>query len=1218
MQRLKGAIDSRIAEEQARQRNAQQLPARSNSVARRPSSRSRTSSPAVRSARARPGDSKTGDIPEKGPDPKEFEPEFVIEDEDVISRAGTPRPVHVKDGESQSGEAVAEKSAAPDGERQPEEDRGSEKVSQVAALELPSEVRVKLRKLERLESRYQELLRSYRIAHARVTAIEPFENTLRENTPLTSINDPSAFVEYLNQLNLKGDMVLDELKRVTTERATFKQKLDEAEKRAREAWDEVTKLRSEKVVNTNGDQDQVSLASAETSGFSESITQENSTTKTEDSAQPSVTSPSSSAKSRTPSLRGMSLFSPRTKSAEIFKPTTESEEFFSYDNELPRLESESKEQQDKISKLESEITGLKGDLGVARESAQNMVQTLEESTLELNVLREQKDRYEIELAEQRSTSEEVKKKLEFDLEACHGKIRQLELQISEGSKNLAEQEKLVEQTKIELEKTQASDVENANAAAKTTKLQKTELDALQTQLIATQLDKDQEVKCINTLNGLVTTLREKLAIADQDYQRLKSRFDDNSKSPNHLEAPPEDLEVPSEDLVGTRESITAEVRPNGESISAKKKNKNKKKKKTNKSTNEKETQLTVDESLLISEQATDGVSTSDGFSGVNDAKLQESVSNLRILVAQKDAAIDRLCTRLKGEEAWQEEIDTLRDCLVNIGQEHVLDKDKIQKLISEKSVLENKILDLEQQVSNVHALQQSEAAGKEAERKDLTAQFDDLKIKAADLQTDLSVAQQLASSRFKDLSDLRTILQKAQPELAALRNENGELKLVKAELAAKVTELQQIEVRHNSMRGEMSDMKKSMSDKEAQMKRLDQRLDEESSGRVKAETAYSKTCEELKQCNGERQSLTQSLEKVSKDLGRAHEEVGSLKSQVRELEATIRGLERDNEGLKDDIELKTAQHASAESLMSSMRDQTSEMAVQTREARERCESLEEELADAHRLLSERSREGETMRRLLGEVEGRADSRIREMKERMDTAIEERDRAEDEASTAGRRRVRELEEIRNKLREAERNLSRAEEAKEELEIAQRDWKKRREELEQQFEQSVRESEDVKRAMNELREALDKSERQAHDMENQKVELHHSVEEAQLRLDRLQKSNKTMSDELRSLQATKSRPLDSLVQSPRSSIDTPPSRSMVSSPTSKNRTSSTALHDSHNPQPVTIMDYVYLKNVLLQFLEQKDKKHQMQLIPVLGMLLHFDRKDEQKWMAAVTAK
>jgi len=40
-----------------------------------------------------------------------------------------------------------------------------------------------------------------------------------------------------------------------------------------------------------------------------------------------------------------------------------------------------------------------------------------------------------------------------------------------------------------------------------------------------------------------------------------------------------------------------------------------------------------------------------------------------------------------------------------------------------------------------------------------------------------------------------------------------------------------------------------------------------------------------------------------------------------------------------------------------------------------------------------------------------------------------------------------------------------------------------------------------------------------------------------------------------------------------------------------------------QPAT--DYVYLKNVLLQFMEQKDKKHQMQLVPVLGMLLHFDK-------------
>ncbi|MCJ1415723.1 hypothetical protein MMC32_002055 [Xylographa parallela] len=1208
-QRLKGAIDSRIAEEQARQRNAQQLPARSNTGRARPSSRSRTSSPAVRSARTRPSENKSGDIPERGPDPREFEPDFIIEDGDVISRAGTPKPVIVKDGEAQSGETAAEKPAVAAMEPQPEENRDSEKMPQEATLEVPTDVRVKLRKLERLESRYQDLLRSYRIAHARVTAIEPFENTLRENTPLTSINDPSALVEYLNQLNLKGDMVLDELKRVTAERATFKQKLDDAEKSTREAWDEVTKLRSEKVASTNGDQDQISLASAETTGLSDTTTQETSTLKTEESAQPSVTSPSSSAKSRTPSLRGMSLFSPRTKSGDVFKPTTESEEFFSYDNELPRLESESKEQRDKISNLESEITSLKGDLAVARESTQSMVQTLEESTRELNILREQKDRYETELVEQRSTSEEVKRKLESDLEECDGKLCQLEKQIYEGNKKLVKQEELVNQAKSELEKIQASDTEHTESAAKTTRLQQAELDALQAQLAAIHLEKEQDVKRTTTLSGLVTTLREKLAIIDQDNQRLKSEIKDNLQASVQLQAL-------SEDLAGAGDSTAPEVKPHSESTSAKKKNK--KKKKANKPMNEKEIQSPLDESLPMSAPATNAVSRSDSLSEIHDAIAQEIIGNLRILVAEKDAAINRLYAKLKDEEAMQEEIDSLRDNLVNIGQDHVLDRDKIKELISEKSVLESRILDHEQTISGLHALQQSQAAGSEAERKDLTAQIDDLKTRASSFQTDLSVAQQLASSRFKDLSDLRTVLQKTQLELAALKKENEELKLVKEELTTKVVDLQKIEAHYDVIRGEISDLKKSMSDKEAELKRLDQKLGEQRSGRLKAETVCSKVCEELKQRNDERQSQMQSLEKMSRDLTRAHEEASTLTLQVRELEATITRIERDNEGLKDDIELKTAQHASAESLMSSMRDQTSEMAVQTREARERCESLEEELADAHRLLSERSREGETMRRLLGEVEGRADSRIREMKERMDIAIEERDRAEDEASTAGRRRVRELEELRNKLREVERNLNRAEEDKEELEVAQRDWKKRREELEQQSEQSVRESEDVKRAMNELREALDESERQAHELEKQKVELGHSVEEAQLRLEKLQKSNKTMSDELRSLQATKSRPLDSLVQSPRSSTDTPPSRSLVSSPTSKHRASSTALHDSHNAQPITVMDYVYLKNVLLQFLEQKDKKHQMQLIPVLGMLLHFDRKDEQKWMAAVTAK
>ena len=100
--------------------------------------------------------------------------------------------------------------------------------------------------------------------------------------------------------------------------------------------------------------------------------------------------------------------------------------------------------------------------------------------------------------------------------------------------------------------------------------------------------------------------------------------------------------------------------------------------------------------------------------------------------------------------------------------------------------------------------------------------------------------------------------------------------------------------------------------------------------------------------------------------------------------------------------------------------------------------------------------------------------------------------------------------------------------------------------------------------------------------------------------------TMTDELRSM---KTRGAESNAQSSRSSIDS--SRSRLTSPAPKGGASAAPSGDG--------VDYVYLKNVLLQFMQHsKDKKYQQQLVPVLGMLLHFDKTDEQKWMAAVSAK
>ncbi len=89
----------------------------------------------------------------RGPDPSEFENAFVIEDDsEEPSRAGTPAI-----GEEKTA-AMAEGNATRDARALGE---NSEKVGEKAveappkAPELPTEVRTKLRKLEKLESKYQ-------------------------------------------------------------------------------------------------------------------------------------------------------------------------------------------------------------------------------------------------------------------------------------------------------------------------------------------------------------------------------------------------------------------------------------------------------------------------------------------------------------------------------------------------------------------------------------------------------------------------------------------------------------------------------------------------------------------------------------------------------------------------------------------------------------------------------------------------------------------------------------------------------------------------------------------------------------------------------------------------------------------------------------------------------------------------------------------------------
>lgn len=908
--------------------------------------------------------------------------------------------------------------------------------------------------------------------------------------------------------------MLDELKRVTAERDKFKEETVKAEKSTKEAWDEVASLRKQNDADGVINDPQENPAEPYT-------TQDNSLSQGDGDVQPTVLrSPSTSTKSRTGSLASMSMFSPRLKQVESPIVHEESEDFFSYDKELPRLETELHERETIIKVLQAEVKTLKGDLAVARESTQSMVETLEESSRELHALRERKDRTDTELRDKQVSFENRIDQLKVDLATSEEKIHKWEIDhVRCDPSVIMRLEERLKETQSALDNLRAQgnmDSKDANEFQKVSPMiSNKEREA--TEASSSQAEDRYNEKKLNTLNNLVRSLRTQLLEAEEERINLTSKIASEEKSSEALRDQVMQLEskISGErqaELASTNDdtteskssnvlSSTASEPVNVIDASAASKKKNKKKRKGVKPAALNDKEVLVDGEKVKSHDTT-GISLTLG----EESSLREEINRLHVLLEEKEANIEKINDKLKQQDDLREEIETLRDDLIHVGQEHVEAKDKVKSLLAEKCVLETTIQDLEGRVTDLHKIHTSSAAGSEQKQKDLVEQFEDLKLKATNLQNDLVAAQQLASSRYKELTDMRVILQKAQPELIALRSEATESKTFKEALTRKEAELKRLDSKHEEIRIEIVRLKQIISERDSEIKSLNQKLSQEAISRLKMEDMNSKTNQEIQRLETERRQASESIDKLSKDLSKSRGDLAASRTTMEDLDQQNFRIKRDSESLKEEIDLKTAQHASAQSLLGSMRDQITELAMQVKEARDRCESLDEEAAEARRLLGERSREGETMRRLLADAEGRTDAKIREMKERMDIAIEERDRAEDEASTAARRKARELEDMRNKIREAERGLKRAEEENEELESAQREWRRRREELEQKSGNYVKEVDDVRKAMGELRDALDESERQARELEKQKAEMRRSVEDTQHRLEKLQKSNK----------------------------------------------------------------------------------------------------------------
>ncbi|KAF2964233.1 hypothetical protein GQX73_g9343 [Xylaria multiplex] len=1025
LSKLKEALDRTITEEQARHRAFNERAANARN-----------------SAQSGPAD----------PDPSVFEAAFKLDDDtDGPSGSSTPKLVPVTD-ESSSGKKSSAAGHKGDGATSASANPPEHPTTAPSTPStLSPHVEARLKRLDRLELSYRELLRSYRLAHSRAVAADRFDRILRENTPLDSIKNPDGFESYITELNEKNTKVVEELRRVLADNDDYKKKCEKSDKELAALKDELVTLKAAAEANRIANQPD----------------------KTED--------------------------------GKIRDDGDQGEDMFSYDDEIAILRSELVSKDEQIVKLTSETNERKEALA----KAESLLKVADSSKDEEKEARQIK-----ELLDLQARFEELK-----------ASNKEIKITLEKACEENRSRDETIDNLNQELSKYRQANV-GIPEDSKSSPAVSTPPD-----LSATSQELDWE--------RWTTKKGKKNRKSDASQGPANTTPSKTSQRPQQPALRVLEIEILRADISRLKEDIA-----------------------------EKDLQL---EDL---------------------SKQKKSQGEFILEIAAKNSEIEKLSKRMKSQDLLEEEVGVTRESLIETGHSLMEAKARVEKLENENKALEARKSELEKELERVGSNSKVQA-----EYDTMKSKFDDLKAENHTLKSELGASQKIAQDRFKDLAQQKEINIKAQAQIKSLNHDLAAAKITQEEVTSKTNELRTLEKRVKELVNDNKRLQRLLSDRESELKLSNDRLAADKTARTKMEDEKRTLDRNVRRLQSENNEKSVKAEKLRSELDAALSRSSALQSKsaalIKNLEDEIGKLTRLNTIVKEEADSKARLLESAQGMMASMRHQVTELTMQRKEAQDQAESLEEELADAQKHLAERTREGENMRRRLAEMTESTDAQVREAKSKMEAAIEERDRIEDESSTLARRRSREAEELRNKVRELEREVRALSDVKEDLEGREREWRQRREELEQIEEKANAETEEMRSTISSLRSAVDASEQQVSDTEKQKADLKKLLEEARSRYERVNKELKNVQSRLNLGSVS------NVASSGRSSTDS--TRSGVSGSLARGS--------------YGISDAAYLKTVFLQFLQVRDDKVRLQLIPVLGKLLGFDKQEQQQGIDAI---
>ena len=402
------------------------------------------------------------------------------------------------------------------------------------------------------------------------------------------------------------------------------------------------------------------------------------------------------------------------------------------------------------------------------------------------------------------------------------------------------------------------------------------------------------------------------------------------------------------------------------------------------------------------------------------------------------------------------------------------------------------------------------------------------------------------------------------------------------------------------------------------------------------------------------------LEKQVKDFTTAHEvikrNVDSLKRDNIQLTNRVGLLKKENESLNNEI--KNSNHSYEEHLrengklserlsilqekydtlqdiksnsneqISSIKRQCEELGVKLKESNKRIISLENELSEYTTLIQDKTKESDTMRRLLSNLQNEDNEKYQNLETKISILSDEKSRLESQLALQYSKHTREQQGWRHTNDDLQAENQKLTNKLAQLNLQIEQLKEANSAIKKTTLDNTESSADFEKMITNLKMTLSKADIRIHDLQNSNNQLLETNNSINKKLDRLTRSYKSLSSQYNALKEGKVE------------LNERTSRSNSVSSQLSALTTSTRGRSSSNSGKVSIGDYrlsstkreyisdskgqneteakknekiEYIKNVLLGFLEHKEQRNQ--LLPVVSMLLQFDSNDEKRLLASI---